>query len=128
MLSICENESCSKEFEQKSPYQSKWSKTCSYKCSRELADKNMKAAYEAKGKVELVKAHCELDGCGREFEHRWHKPQKFCSRECSNKARSGENHPADALFTEHQDRLRTAAIGRPKPQRRAIKPRKGKKR
>jgi hypothetical protein len=35
---------------------------------------------------------------------------------------------ADALFTEHQDRLRTAAIGRPKPQRRAIKPRKGKKR
>jgi hypothetical protein len=35
---------------------------------------------------------------------------------------------ADALFTEHQDRLRAAAICRSKPKRRAMKPRKGKER
>lgn len=35
---------------------------------------------------------------------------------------------ADALFTEHQDRLRAAATGRPKPQRKATKSRKAKKR
>ena len=90
MKSTCEN--CSCEFEQKSPYRSKWSKTCSYECSRELANQRTKEAYETKGKVQLIKAQCEL--CGNEFEHRWHKPQKFCSRVCSNKARSGERHPA----------------------------------
>jgi hypothetical protein len=35
---------------------------------------------------------------------------------------------ADALFTQHQDRLRAAATGRPKPKRKATKPRKGKER
>jgi hypothetical protein len=40
-----------------------------------------------------------------------------------------ENIPiADALFTEHQDRLRSAATGRSKPKRKVTKPRKGKKR
>lgn len=88
MKSICEN--CGAEFEQRSQYKSKWVKTCSYECNRALADRRMKATYAQKA-PSVVKSVCEQ--CGADFTHKRSKPRTFCSRECSNKARSGEQHP-----------------------------------
>lgn len=79
-MSKCQH--CGVEFEQKNKYRE--SKTCSSECRYALSGRSNK---QAQGAQYLDR---ECPQCGSTFDGK----TTHCSRMCSNKARSGEDHPA----------------------------------
>ncbi|UTQ77900.1 holliday junction resolvase [Mycolicibacterium phage Kashi_SSH1] len=73
---------CGSEFEQKNKYRE--TKTCSRKCRYALSAQSNR---QTQGAQYLGR---ECPQCGKSFDGK----TTHCSRECSNKARSGDKHPA----------------------------------
>lgn len=85
-MSKCEN--CGNDFEQPNKYRD--SKTCSRECRYALSGKSNR---QAQGAQYLDR---ECPQCGATFDGK----TTHCSRECSNKARSGDKHPAVRALRE----------------------------
>jgi hypothetical protein len=85
-MSECQN--CGREFEQPNKYRE--SKTCSKECRYALSGRSNK---ETQGGQYLDR---ECPQCGSTFDGK----ATYCSRKCSNKARSGDNHPARVAVQE----------------------------
>lgn len=79
-MSICQN--CGTEFEQSNKYRE--SKTCSKACRYVLSGRSNKQAQGA----QYLDRECPV--CGKSFDGK----TAHCSRICSNRARSGDQHPA----------------------------------
>lgn len=85
-MSQCQN--CGRDFEQPNKYRE--SKTCSKECRYALSGKSNR---ETQGSQYLDR---ECPQCGKTFDGK----TTHCSRECSNKARAGDEHPNRKAFLE----------------------------